>query len=146
MKIMTIAAIVAGILAASAAHAEPIWIKNRWKVDQYLNTQPGQVITSDVEDSWKSGQWEIIDAGGGFVWAQNKRNNCYLHVERGKVECTTDVQRGWLSAQWSREDKAGGFFLVKNRWKNCYLNIEKGPVLCTAIKAGWTSAQWMIEE
>jgi hypothetical protein len=129
----------------ATASAAPIWIKNRYKVDQYLNTQPGKVVTSDVEDSWKSGQWTIEEMGGGFIRIKNGKNGCYVHVERGKVECTA-IKAGWHSAQWKYQQNGEGFYYVINRWKGCGLNIERGPVACTAIEAGWHSAQWTVEE
>jgi hypothetical protein len=132
--------------ASCAAAAQFLWIRNVWRQDAFLNIEPGYVTATDVMDGWQSAQWIFIDAPNGYAWIQNRWTGCYLHIERGKVECSTDVQRGWHSAQWSGEAASGKSFRLRNRWKNCYLNIERGPVACTRVAAGWQSALWTVED
>ncbi len=140
-----LAAACAAACLAAPAFAEPwVWIKNRWQADTYLNTQPGYVTATDVEDAWHSGQW-TFEPAGQFFRIRNRWKGCYLHIERGAVECTR-IQAGWHSAQWKAVDTPDGWAYLQNRWKSCYLNVERGPVQCTGIQRGWQSAMWTIEE
>ena len=79
--------------ASCAAAAQFLWIRNVWRQDAFLNIEPGYVTATDVMDGWQSAQWIFIDAPNGYAWIQNRWTRCYLHIERGKVECSTDAAR-----------------------------------------------------
>jgi hypothetical protein len=146
MKKIVVLVVLALAAIGPAAAADYFWLQSFWKADAYLNIQQRFVAATDVEDGWHSGQWSVEDVAGGYVRLRNRWTGCYLHIERGKVECTTDVKAGWQSAQWSTSTAQGNAFFLRNRWKGCFLNIEKGPVVCSAIQPGWQSAMWLVEE
>jgi len=123
-------------------------IHNRWKENQFLNIEHGNIQSSPIDFGWWSAQWIIEPiVGTEFVRIRNKwKGDQYVNIENGRIE-SSPIESGWWSAQWIIEPIEGSSFVrIRNRWKgDQYLNVEYGKIQSSQIKMGWWSAQWTLE-
>ncbi|SNS13784.1 RICIN domain-containing protein [Antarctobacter heliothermus] len=97
------AALVAISMLATTASAEGLKrLQNRWKPDQMIHIEHGQVQVGQVQPGWWSAMWSIDPIPGtNFVRIRNHwKGDQYLHVEHGQVQ-SGQIQNGWWSAMWT---------------------------------------------
>ena len=83
----------------------------------FLNMEKG-LKCSDINTSWHSAQWFFEPADSNFYRIKNRwKKDCYLHIERGKLECGK-IKKEWWSAMWiikfNSESKHGPFVIASS--------------------------------
>jgi hypothetical protein len=83
------------------ANAKIFWIRNRWKSNQYLNIESGNLQSTSIGPGWLSARWLLEPINGTNVyrirnvWQPDK---C-LNVESGTLRASP-VEPGWWSSWW----------------------------------------------
>jgi hypothetical protein len=83
------------------AGAKVFWIRNRWKSNQYLNVESGNLQSTPIGPGWLSARWTLEPINGTNlyrirnVWQPDK---C-LNIESGTLSASP-VEPGWWSSWW----------------------------------------------
>ncbi len=145
----------AGLLTPLPAVAEaPTWelLMNRWKQDQYLNIQNGQVATSQIAFTWWSAHWDFIAMILGTTFMRQKRgyfiqnrwkDDHFLHIEDGVLKAGP-IQPGSEAAFWALESVGDNFFRIRNHERaDFYLQIDAfDKVAVGPVPSGYWSGHW----
>ncbi len=102
--------LVALAIPSQAQNSEYSRFQNRWKPDQYLNVEHGQIESGPIAPGWFSAMWTIEpvpNADRAYVRIRNRwKPDQYLNVEHGQIESGT-IAPGWFSAMWSVVQASG---------------------------------------
>jgi len=75
--------------------------ENRWKPDQYLNIEHGQILSIPIQPQWYSAMWSVENVDAGFVRLRNRwKPNEFIHIEYGAAQ-SGPIQPQWFSAMWA---------------------------------------------
>lgn len=146
--VRTIVTVLTVMLLVGATDAAVNFFRLKNETGGYLNNETGPLQTTPVQPGWHSAQWMLIETGEqDFVWLKNRWKPCFLHVERGSLECTPDAQVGWHSAQWKMVGATSdGQFKLRNRWTNCFLIAQGEAVACDPnIPSNTAGTRWKFE-
>jgi hypothetical protein len=136
-----------GIFHGPSWHHVLVRIHNRWKTDEYLNIEQGQLVSGPIEPGWYSAMWYLDQTDDGYIRLQNYwKPDEYIHIQSGNVQAGP-IEPGWWSAKWTLEDVSDTPFVhIHNRWKpDQFLHNQYGSVQAGPIEPGWWSAMWDIE-
>ena len=136
------------ILSMAASGQQNIWLKSRWKQDQYIHIENGAAQCGPIQAGWASAAWTVEPVPGtGFRRLRNQwKPDQYLHIESGRLQAGP-IQPGWQSAMWVIEPVSGeNFSRLRNVWKpDQYIHIENGTLQAGPIQSGWHSAMWALD-
>jgi Beta-propeller repeat len=86
------------------APSKVFWIHNRWKPNEYLNVESGNLQSTPIQPDWLSARWSLEQIQGTNlyrirnVWQPTK---C-LNIESGTLTAS-EAGPGWWSSYWSFE-------------------------------------------
>lgn len=145
--IATAAFAIALALVGPASAQSFVRFQNKWKADQHLHIEFGDIQSGPIEQGWWSAMWALVPVANGECYRlQNHwKPEQHVHIEYGAL-ISGPVEGGWWSAMWTLEQVGDGQHMrLRNRWKtDQYIHIEYGQVQAGPIEPGWWSAQWRL--
>lgn len=102
----------------------------------------GADLEQRVDGGTTSQQWQITDAGGGYVKIINRSSGKLIGVENGSTTDGAVIEQwndgGWASQQWQLVSVGGGYYKLKNRSTGKVLDISSQSLADGAAAIQWT--------
>lgn len=119
-------------------------IKN-FATNTYLNTQPGSLVCSNIENGWWSSDWEIITVQGtsNFQIKNRWKNN---FISSGNGMLTDDANN--KATMWAIvETNLPNVFYIKNIADNTRIYLENGALkVSNNFISNDATSKWIIEK
>lgn len=102
----------------------------------------GADLEQRADGGMTSQQWQITDAGGGYVKIINRSSGKLIGVENGATTDGAVIEQwndgGWASQQWQLVHVGGGYYKLKNRSTGKVLDISSQSLADGAAAIQWT--------
>lgn len=102
----------------------------------------GADLEQRADGGTTSQQWQITDAGGGYVKIINRSSGKLIGVENGATTDGAVIEQwndgGWASQQWQLVHVGGGYYKLKNRSTGKVLDISGQSLADGAAAIQWT--------
>lgn len=119
-------------------------IKN-FATNDYLNNQPGRLVSTPIENGWWSADWEVIAIEGTSNFQiRNRWKGLYL--SSGNEMLTEDMNNS--SAMWTiQETNTANVYYIKNVSDNARLFVENGTLkVSNKFISNDNTSKWVIEK
>ncbi len=102
----------------------------------------GADLEQRADGGFTSQQWQITDAGGGYVKIINRSSGKLIGVENGSTADGAVIEQwsdgGWESQHWQLVHVGGGYYKLKNRSTGKVLDISGQSLADGAAAIQWS--------